>query len=322
MKQTGGSNEPSQAALKYTGVVASPSADAVYVRGVVERLDEEHVQHAFVARLLNGEWGHYLIDMSVTAQSVIDRPEGDEVWSLGPEGGIHRWSRLGTRKERVSAAPDGPSRLRRMLDIANIGESVYVVGMARDVYRRVPAGTWTKLATGAEPSATDLEVAGFRSVDGFSEDEIYAVGFEGEIWVFDGNEWRRAPSPTNVRLDDVLCAGDAVTVSGAAGVLLRGRGMEWAALQQDVTRESLWSLASFRDTVYTSDISGVYRIDGDTLSPVEPALPNEITCSYLAANEHRLWSVGSRDIASFDGSTWQVVVPPGQDRAAPGSAEG
>jgi hypothetical protein len=62
--------------------------------------------------------------------------------------------------------------------------------------------------------------------------ELYAVGWQGEIWHYDGEKWHQLPSPTKLVLVDVCCAGDGtVYACGREGLLLKGRDQTWEIVE-------------------------------------------------------------------------------------------
>lgn len=100
----------------------------------------------------------------------------------------------------------------------------YACGMKRQVYRRADRGCWTLLDAGPTP---EPGVNGFEAIDDFSEKEIYAVGWEGEIWQYDSAMWHRRHDGTHVILVDLVCAGDdQFYVLGQSRKLVRGRGLQ------------------------------------------------------------------------------------------------
>ena len=111
-----------------------------------------------------------------------------------------------TRDERLTGpgidiSKRGPLRCARL-----IAGSVYAVGADRQVYQQTTERSWRRLDD--EQSAPPPDTAtSFESVDGYSADEIYAVGLRGEIWQR-SHGWQQVFSPANRPLSAVCCAGD------------------------------------------------------------------------------------------------------------------
>ena len=57
---------------------------------------------------------------------------------------------------------------------------------------------------GADPGVP----AGFEAIAGFGEENIYAVGWRGEIWQRKDDGWIQRDSPANVILTGVCCTDD------------------------------------------------------------------------------------------------------------------
>ncbi|KQX27884.1 hypothetical protein ASD05_28095 [Variovorax sp. Root434] len=185
-----------------------------------------------------------------------------------------------------------------------IGGHVHACGSKRQVFRRVGDRQWVDMSA---PPAAQTEVFGFEALDGYAENEIYAAGWGGEIWRYDGSAWTQCGSPTNVILTAVCCAGDGtVYVGGQGGVLVSGRGDVWASVAwEDEVTADLWDLCWFRDRLYVATMSQLYTLDADRLVPVDYGGMGRVTCYSLSVAQGVLWSVGKADVASFDGTTWQ-----------------
>ncbi|QDH70347.1 hypothetical protein [Marilutibacter alkalisoli] len=180
--------------------------------------------------------------------------------------------------------------------------------MNRQVWRRDDAQQWVSLDQGAKPVDGHKEVVGFEAVDGFSESDIYAVGWNGEIWQFDGKAWSQKESPTPLVLTRVLCAGDgAVYASGRKGLLLRGCGNAWEIIDHQSMIDDIWDLAWYREELYLSTMHGLFALDGDKLLPVDFGDDTPDSCHRLSVADGVLWSIGGKDIMAFDGAQWKRI---------------
>lgn len=153
-------------------------------------------------------------------------------------------------------------------------------------------------------------VVGFNAIDGASEDDVFAVGYRGEIWRAMAARWQRLESPTNAILHRVRVAQPNLAYAGGQrGVLLRGRGERWEPIVHDATRDDLWGMEWFGGSLYVASESAVFRLaDDDTLEVVgERTLEY---CGHLSAADGVMWSFGTKQLAwTVDGSAWNDVTP-------------
>ena len=229
----------------------------------------------------------------------------EQLIALGEWGDVYCIGSRDTHDEHVAPGKGGPKDRGPMRGLKRIGSHVYAVGMDRQTYRREAANKWSSI--GPPPPAGD-DTCGFEAVDGFDENQIYAVGWEGEIWKYDGKDWASLPSPTNLVLLDVCCAGDGnVYASGREGMLLKGRDRKWKTIRAGEVTQDIWSLAWFADKLWAASMYGVYTLEKNGLVPVDTGEPKGITAYKLAVADGMLWSVGAKDVMAFDGKTWTRI---------------
>lgn len=169
--------------------------------------------------------------------------------------------------------PDNNTSFRDMVEIA--GE-VYVAGTGNELFRQNDKGDWDNLSRPAlHPVASkdtdcsgeddddfedcfDLDVPkGFDAVDGFSRDEIYAVGDDGECSFYDGKQWRLIDLQIKqADLTSVCCAPNGKVyiggqVWGGGGVLFEGRHNKWKKYDSiDQPFSDIVALCWFKNRLY------------------------------------------------------------------------
>jgi hypothetical protein len=181
----------------------------------------------------------------------------------------------------------------------------FACGMKRQVYRRIGESSWLGMHA---PAPGAGENAGFEAIGGFTGNEIYAVGWNGEIWQWDGVNWINHSSPTNLILTGVWCGADEqVYICGQHGTLIRGRYAAWEVVDLEDMIDDLWDLYWFNDRLYVATMTMLYTFADDHLDPVIFGADRPRTCYRLTAAEGVLWSVGSDDVFSFDGAQWTRV---------------
>ena len=227
--------------------------------------------------------------------------------ALGTDGSV-RASGGGAVKEEPPIANCGvdPTKRGPLREIRGIAKGrAYAVGTCRQAYVRDGEDQWRCIDQSAQVGDTPIADTSFESIDGFSEQEIYTVGWEGEIWKYDGAVFTQQNSPTNLALYKVRCAQDGFAYAcGQLGTLLRGRNDQWEVIEHDSTREDLWGMEYFQGQLYVSSTHFVYRLEGDTLKPVDFGDDAPGTCYHLSAADGIMWSIGPKDVMEFDGSNW------------------
>lgn len=195
-------------------------------------------------------------------------------------------------------SPESDGLLR---DARVIGGLVHACGMNRQVYRRVERDRWTSLFQVPDERR---EVAGFEAIDGYGADEIYAAGWNGEIWEFDGRRWHARETGTNLTVVDVCCAGDGTVYALCHGrTLLAGRHDQWRIVPLDLPVD-LWSLAWYGEALHACSMRDpfVFREGGFVPMPAAPERPE--TLQTLRVSPHGLVTIGPRHVCRYDGNAW------------------
>ena len=232
---------------------------------------------------------------------------------MGPFGQIRVSAPQGNTDESVALDDRGPSGLGVLRDLRAIGQHAYAVGMNRQCYRRtcgadpLTDGAWERQDSGVVSFGPPDTIVGFNSIDGFAEDDIYAVGWRGETWHYDGKAWKQAESVTNLKLERVVCGSQGTVFAvGQAGVIIRGARAGWAQIEQHKTNEQFWGATWYRGRLWISTLTNLYVLnEDDSLESVSLPLEEPLTCGWLMTAEGVLWSVGSHHIfSSVDGQYW------------------
>lgn len=194
--------------------------------------------------------------------------------------------------------------------LAAIKDVVYACGMGRSVLSRGSAGSWDEIGPGQSEEDEGL-VIGFEDLDGFSADEMYAVGWRGEIWRRAKATWLRLDSPVSANLNAVACASDGqVYVVGDGGILVRGRNNVWQVLETDVS-SNLMDVAVYDDTTYLVTDFQILKLEDDVVVP-ETAFsdPGDVpaTCLHLLSAPDGLISLGTKDLFRLRGGVWERLV--------------
>ena len=172
---------------------------------------------------------------------------------------------------------------------------------------RAKPGPPTKRTSSAQTSV------GFEAVDGYAVNEMYAVGRGGEIWQWEGTRWLPHASPTTETLTQLTCATDGhVYAAGDKGVLVRGRADRWELLRTGLT-QPITGLRLYDGALYAATAKGVWRLEGDKLVAVPlpkkdpPKTFGMLDTESVTRTRGALWSIGPKDIFTYDGKTWTRI---------------
>lgn len=303
--------------------MATPSSsDVTFGSGFIVRksffyvLTDEEVEGddgseaGLVLKYVAPDWGNVfapfrgLVGVDALADPTEVAPSRpSDVTLVSVDGG---WRRSGSARPLevgvIDDTPDGPQNRGWIRGVRRVGHRLYAVGMSRQAYVR-DVDAWRRIDAGL--LAPPGETSGLNSIDGFSDQELYAVGLGGEIWRYDGARWHSIDSPTNVQLHDVRRVGDHVYIAGGSGVLLRGRGDVFAVVATEASQANLYAVEGFGDAVYVASLTAIYRLEADRLEKVRTGLRGAFTAGSLHAADGQLLSVGAKHIlTTIDGVTW------------------
>ncbi|MGE8358755.1 hypothetical protein [Pseudomonas sp.] len=279
--------------------------DLCYVLCIDPGLQEAGLPHTSFYAYDCGLWGMYDIGrFDAHSLCVVQQPKQQAI-GLGACGTVRVMGNNDDYDEYISVSGVSLSTLR---SINCIGGYAYVCGMDRQVFKRLAPGEWVALHGDMPEQPADDLVFGFEAIHGFSESDLYAVGWHGEIWYRDGERWQRCVSPVSSILSDVHCAGDGWAYAcGRNGVLLKGRAGQWTAIKHDRDGTDFWSLNWFQGQLYVASLTALYVLDGEALRLVDTGDVTPRSCHRLSSADGLLWSVGADDILSFDGVSWSRV---------------
>ena len=201
--------------------------------------------------------------------------------------------------------------------IERIGEHLYAVGRVRRMYRRDGVNQWTDMTEDLPLPEGYQEMGGefvnfeWKDVSGFSESDIYAVGGLGDVWHFNGTDWRQCDFPSNELLNNVCCAADGkVYIGGNLGRLWVGKDDAWECVSEHKFTMAWKDIAYFQKTLYLGSDYGLWVYKGGAIELADvPAQVQLCAGSGVDVNfEGDLMLVAGQNGASmFDGQTWEVL---------------
>ncbi|HYP84232.1 hypothetical protein [Variovorax sp.] len=277
---------------------AAYMGELVYVITKVKSLREQDIAHTSLVGVYKGAWGDAFNTTWDSTALAFARRAPEKAVLIGEDGEVATYGKGQRTDESIRPAPVMIRNAR------TIEGDVYACGAKRQVYRRTGEHQWLDISA---PRAAQTEALGFEAIDGYGHDDIYAAGWAGEIWHYDGQAWRSCDSPTNVILTAVCCAGDGVVyAAGQGGVMVRGRGDAWETIAwEDEVTIDMWDLCWFQDTLYVAGSTALFTLAQDRLVPVDMGGIGPVSCFSLSTAQGVLWSVGKANVVAFDGATWQ-----------------
>jgi hypothetical protein len=260
---------------------------------------------------VNGDWG--TVDLHFQCKSItvkIDESKGYKGWCvLGKNGEVADIA--GGSQPLISQIPgaglDVAQPYGYVEAIKRIGGELYVCGYGRQVYKLIHED-WVSIA---DDILTRERATGFFDIDGCDASHVYAVGWKGEIYLYDGKTWQRDDSPTTAHLASVRCLGpDDVWICGDKGVVLHGHFNQWQVLGSPAFKENWYSIESFNGTVYLAGNDVLAFVDNGEIKMVDTGLSKPFTVHRLHAQDGMLWAIGRAHILAYDGAEWKEIYHP------------
>ena len=198
--------------------------------------------------------------------------------------------------------------------LRNIDGYVYGVGGWRSVCRREGPNHWIPLWDKTLPRPkvkqnVDRLKYGFEDIHGFSANDLYAVGGEGDVWHYDGKRWKQIPFPSNMDLYNVCCGGDGqVSIGGRSGAIFRGRENRWQKLEGGGLSLRIADMEWYQGKVWCTNDYGIWTIEDSGLERV--SLPDAVRgcAGHLAVGDGVMVIAGMYGAALHDGKEWQTLV--------------
>jgi hypothetical protein len=211
---------------------------------------------------------------------------------------------------RIPESKTGPLRgsVQRVFSIDGV---VYVAQGNRGLCKRAGPNDWRSLCEGL-PVASSWKARdeqGFKSADGFSEQDIYAGGGQGDLWQFDGAKWSQLSFPSNMQIETICCAGDGnVYVSCQFGALYRGRANSWTKIEEGNQTLPYRGMVWFQDKLWCTSDYGVWTLENGRIR--KPNVPDEvfIKAGHISCNDGVLLLAGTNGAAVFDGKSWVEIL--------------
>lgn len=217
-------------------------------------------------------------------------------------------------QSKIPKALEGPLRggVRRL---KTIDGWLFMAGGSHSVAKRVGKDQWQNLCLNLpQPTRADhndvdrSDNMSFRDIDGFSQDELYAVAGKGRVWRLKDGSWRRMAFPSNMYLESVCCAGDGYVYIGAqSGALYKGRDESWRLIHPNVLSLPFNDIVWHAGRLWCTSSYGLWTLEGERL--VDADVPSEVmVCAgNLSVGDGVMLMAGTHGAALHDGERWTVL---------------
>jgi hypothetical protein len=248
---------------------------------------------------------------------VFGRETDAQIYIVDDDGQLS-YEQIPTREGKIKAS------LRMLRGLRN--GHAYAVSGTREVRERIGPGNWTILDNGIPKldyfgeNEDQLFLHGFNNIDGFSDNDLYASGGDGDLWHYDGNRWRQVDIPTNAALEYICCGGDGLAyITTNLGTVVQGRGDRWRVIKQDVTKQILEDITWYRDRIYISTEYGLFEIKDGVFAKAEIAEGSPYTFGFIDARDGVLLCVSPEsEISYHDEHGWHKLIYRERESRAPG----
>jgi hypothetical protein len=292
----------------YFSCVARAGEQSVLLAGHLYALEESETAQSVLMTLRSGEWKTMNVTGIVNALrcQVESARDPREYLILEQNRGLYRIQPpAGVQFGKIDSKRQG-----FLMDLKKIGKKWFAVGDHRQVYEG-NGKNWQPIDQGAYIAGKKGDSKIFFSIDGFSESDLYAAGYNGEIFHYDGAIWNQLDSPTNLGLQKVLCVDkNVIYICGHANGLYRGNKSNWLALTEPDDETILWDMAYFRGQVYVCNGTDLFVIRQDALEKVAIPLDGPFSFYRMDADKDELWTCGGECLLQFDGKTWTRHIYP------------
>jgi hypothetical protein len=250
----------------------------------------------------------------------------DSEYILSDNTGEVFYGGLGENKHRE----DTLSKFLRVKNLVNINGVIFGVGAARKVTKRIGPDNWILLSESIQIKTDEIVYDGFSDLDGFHENDLYAVGGDPDIWRYDGDEWHQLDVTDGPFMPEcVCCASDGyVYIGGAWGMIVRGRDDEWESYMEvndsgQFKNSTFFSAVNYKGRVFFGSEEGVFVLDENSPKLEYKKYDFEGQISPFAAKRMDvgyglMMCVSEYKVAIFDGEQWKVIYgggPSDRERA-------
>lgn len=194
-----------------------------------------------------------------------------------------------------------------LLSMTLVDGNLYACGMRGQVYMRNNAGQWRLIS---KELCTEVSYERyFANIQGINSEKIVVDGLDGEMYVYNGHNWRRINSGTQAAIGEMaFLSDDEVFITSTQSTLLQGNfeiGFRPTKIG-DADRAFL-KICAYGGLLYIGSYDGLFIYDTNSKNF------NKITISSdpirtevisLQIFDRKLWCFTVNAVHIFDGSCW------------------
>ena len=318
------------AELDFTNAVVIAS-DYVYLSASLSDMSaySPHTRLCLYDEQSDHMWSKHDVDWWTTSVAIfLERADSDWILcAMSEEGDVEFMSADAPINEKIPGAgvfSEGAKGWGYMRTLRQIGEHLYAVGSAGQVYRRLGRDHWEHMDEGVLQSPPVENRLLLADIHGTDETDMYlcgaipgAFGYEGRLFHRDGQSWTPLTTPTTEPLNAIYIDNpECIWIAGDNGTLLRGNHKDGFKDMSSVDdNQRFGSIVRFQDKLYLASNMGLFMYDGTSIQEVRTGLVPDIQdANVVDAMDGVLWSVGTKDIVRFDGEKWERIHHPDNPR--------
>ena len=192
--------------------------------------------------------------------------------------------------------------------LRTIDGRLYGCGLGRTVIDRVEKNEW-HYHTELPKDKSFLDDTGFSDIDGFSSNDIYAVGGHGDVWHFDGKQWKQIAFPSEMTLETVCCAGDGQVYIGAeSGTVFKGRDNEWKLISRGRMTLPFKDMVWHQDQLWCTSDYGLWVLKNDKVREADVPYGVSVCAGHLSVGDGVMLLAGMYGAAMHDGKEWHRII--------------
>ncbi len=253
------------------------------------------------------KWGHaHLTGLDTSRCAMAFAPEEKLVVVDSLSKAWSQTSGTNGFEARIPAQYEGGILRGGIKRLKSFGSELIAGNTARQIFKRKGAGQWELI--GPPMPDTENNDISFDDFDQFNPDDMYAVGNPGDVWHFNGTDWRRCSFPSNWGLSAVCCAPDGNVYIAASTVIYRGLGNKWQRLRtKDQITLPIKDLAWYEGQLWATNDYGFWALQGDHLVPADVPSGVKVCSGNLAVRDGVMLLAGYGGAAFKRDGQWTEI---------------